>query len=482
MSGSDELLSGGAGDTVRSQNRNGTPGPLNKVRRSVLFVTVTGSLFMSSLDGTIVAIALPNIRDDLGASFASAGWTITAYSLALIISLPLAGSWSDKIDPKILFNVSVIVFIVASAGCFFAPKIEWLIVFRSFQALGGAGFTPTSTRLVVDHFGSLRGKAIGLFGGAYSFGAISGPLIGGLILANWSWRMIFLINVPVGIVLLTAGLIIIPRRSRERSLRLPTRYVDVKGLALLVAAVGCLMLALTSLDGDFAQGFAFFLTLSFISICAFTAFFAYLRVATDPIIQPRYIYGRGFAVVNLFNVLYSGGSNAFVSLIPIYCITVLAMSIQTVAVLLMVQAFATLICIVAFAAMLRKTGYRIPVLLSGFFLAIGLACVAATAVIDGPVVLLTIAVFAIGAGKGSASPALRNAGLELAPQSAASLAALRTIGIELGIILFMSSATVTIDLFPETATVQPFIYGVASVFVFGAILLVKRIPEVKGRW
>lgn len=164
----------------------------------LMFATVALALLMSSLDQTIVATALHTLQGDLDAPITWAGWTITAYSLGLVLMLPLAGRLSEQYGRRRVFLVSVGLFVVASLLCGLATNIYVLVALRFLQAIGGAGFTPSATGIIVDHFGSGRDKAVGLFGSIFPIGSMAGPVLGGLFVEYWSWRGIFFVNVQVG--------------------------------------------------------------------------------------------------------------------------------------------------------------------------------------------------------------------------------------------------------------------------------------------
>lgn len=162
----------------------------------LMFAVVATALFMSTLDNTIVATALHALQRGLGTSITLAGWTITAYSLGMVVMLFVSSKLTSRFGPRRVFMVSVSVFTAASLCCGLTDHIFLMIVLRFIQAAGGAGFTPSATRIVVENFGPARDKAIGLFGSIFTTGALVGPLAGGLIVAYWSWRPVFLVTYP----------------------------------------------------------------------------------------------------------------------------------------------------------------------------------------------------------------------------------------------------------------------------------------------
>ncbi|MBO0894442.1 MAG: MFS transporter, partial [Acidimicrobiales bacterium] len=228
--------------------------PTRPTRPVAIFVVVGLALLMSSLDQTIVATALHALQHGLGASINWTSWTITIYSVGLVLMLSLTSKLSDRYGRRRVFFASVIVFSGASLCCGLANDIYVLIALRALQAAGGAGFTPSATGIVVDYFGNSRDKAVGLFGSIFPIGAMIGPVLGGLFVAYWSWRGIFLVNVPIGAVLLLLGLRYIPRDPRHRVDE--HRPMDVRGMLLLGVGVLAAMIGISYLGEQGARAWS----------------------------------------------------------------------------------------------------------------------------------------------------------------------------------------------------------------------------------
>ncbi|MBO0774238.1 MAG: MFS transporter, partial [Actinobacteria bacterium] len=154
--------------------------------RVAIFSVVAIALFMSALDGTIVATALHAVQHGLHASINWASWVITVYSVGLVLGLSLAGQINDRFGRRRFFIASVAVFAGASLCCGLAGNIYLLIGLRAIQAAGGAGFTPSATAIVTGNFGQARDKAVGLFGSIFPIGSMTGPIFGGLFVSYWS--------------------------------------------------------------------------------------------------------------------------------------------------------------------------------------------------------------------------------------------------------------------------------------------------------
>ena len=155
-------------------------------------------------------------------------WTITIYALGQVLMMPLAGKLGDQYGRKQVFLAAAAVFTVASLCCGLSRSIFLLIVFRAIQALGGGAFMPSATGIIAEIFGRDRDRAVGLFASIFPIGGMIGPVLGGLFVTYWSWRGIFLVNLPVGVLLLVLGTIFIPDIARR-----PDRHLDVRGIVLV---------------------------------------------------------------------------------------------------------------------------------------------------------------------------------------------------------------------------------------------------------
>jgi multidrug resistance protein len=178
------------------------------MRRYLIFVSVALGLLMYTIDSTVVAVAFPNFMKDLRTNIIWAGWTISIYLIAVTSVMPLMGKLSDGFGRKKVFLISIILFTASSLACGLAPNIYSLVAFRFLQGVGGASFLPTAAGIVSDQFPEHRERAIGLFTSIFSIGSIIGPNLGGWIVSRYSWRYIFYINLPIGIVLIALIIIL----------------------------------------------------------------------------------------------------------------------------------------------------------------------------------------------------------------------------------------------------------------------------------
>ncbi len=199
---------------------------------AVLLVVSLG-FFMTLLDLTIVNIAIPDMITHLHASLDDVLWVINAYALVLAVLVITAGRLGDIIGPRIMFMLGIAVFTAASAACGFAPSPGWLIGFRAVQGLGAAMLMPQTLTIITNVFPpERRGAAFGIWGAVAGVATVAGPTLGGLLVSAFSWRYIFFVNLPFGVIVLLLTPAIIP------DLRLGRRHrLDIPGVLLASAAL-----------------------------------------------------------------------------------------------------------------------------------------------------------------------------------------------------------------------------------------------------
>ncbi|MFF9497714.1 MFS transporter [Streptomyces flaveolus] len=211
-------------------------------RWRALWVTLVAG-FMSLLDVTIVAVALPSMQRELHASAASVQWVVSGYALAFALTLVTAGRIGDAFGRRRVFLVALAAFVVFSAAAGAAPGIELLVAARLAQGIAAGSLAPQNSALIQQLFrGAERGRAFGLFGATVGVSSAVGPVVGGVILAlagPEGWRWIFYVNVPVGVVAFLLGLRLLPRVAPGGRGRL-----DPVGVALLGAGILAVMLPL----------------------------------------------------------------------------------------------------------------------------------------------------------------------------------------------------------------------------------------------
>jgi EmrB/QacA subfamily drug resistance transporter len=256
------------------------------------FVITSIGLFMVTLDNLVVTMALPVIRNDLGASLEQLEWTVNAYTLTFAVLLLTGAALGDRFGRKRMFTIGIAIFTVASAAAALAPTVEALVVARAFQGLGGAIVAPlTLTLLSAAVPPERRGLALGAWGGIGGLAVALGPLVGGAVVEGISWQWIFWLNVPIGLVVIPLAL----RRLRES--HGPHRSLDLPGLAIVSAGLFGIVWGVVRGNG---QGWTSPEVLGSLALGAVlvTAFVLWeLRTAT-PMLPMRFFKNRTFTLTN----------------------------------------------------------------------------------------------------------------------------------------------------------------------------------------
>lgn len=437
---------------------------------------------MITVDATIVATALHTLQQELHTTVNWAGWTLTAYSFGIVLMLPLSAKLSIDYGHKKVFLWSIGIFTAASLLCGLASNIFILVFLRSIQALGGAGITPSVTGIIVAHFGKDRDRAVGLFGSIFPIGALIGPIFGGIFVTYWTWREIFFVNVPIGIIVLLLGYHFIPKDPKK--LNFKKSRTDSVGLFLIGLGILAGMFAFAYL-GEKKGGFfsTTFIGLLLISVILLILFFKHVNRMAQPFIAPLFISGKGFGAVNLINVIYGGAIQGVIALVPLYATNRYGINALNSGTLLVAQGIAAIVLSTVFSFLLRKTGYHVPLYIGVGIIIIGTFLLALPPQFGiSAYFWLAFSTFLIGAGMGTISPAARNAGLQLAPSQSATLAALRSMGMQIGEITTISVITAILAGYQNLPSVHSWILiSVVGIFIL-SIPLIKKVPEHKGVW
>ncbi len=203
--------------------------PLDRRRMNLVFLTVVGGMLLAALDQTIVSTALPTIVGDLGGA-EHLSWVVSAYLLTDTVATVLAGKFGDLFGRKLVFQVSALVFIVASAACGFAQTMSWLIAWRAVQGFGAGGLAVTATAVIGDVIPLReRGKYQGALGAVFGVTTVLGPLLGGLFTDHLSWRWAFYVNLPIGI-----GVVILAATTMPKIAAIGRAVIDYLGVGVRV--------------------------------------------------------------------------------------------------------------------------------------------------------------------------------------------------------------------------------------------------------
>ena len=249
------------------------------------------AVFLGTVDGSIVNIALPTIVDEFETSFGAVQWVVLSYLLTQATLVLGMGRLGDIAGRKTMFVAGFVVFITASMLAGLSPGVEWLIVFRIVQGIGSALIFSMQFALITESFPpSERGRALGINGTIVSTGIISGPILGGLIIDAVDWRWIFYVNVPIGIIGILAALRYIPHTKPGRG-----EPFDFTGAGLFFLGLLSLLLGLTT-GQDRGFGDPFVIALYAMAVVALTAFIRVENRTEHPMLDLHMFRSRDFSV------------------------------------------------------------------------------------------------------------------------------------------------------------------------------------------
>jgi len=262
--------------------------------RWVVLATVLGS-GLAMLDATVVNVALERIGADLGADLAALQWTLSGYSLTLASFILLGGSLGDRFGRRRVFVIGTAWFATASALCGLAPNVSTLVAARALQGIGGALLTPGSLAIISASFTPEdRPRAIGAWSGLGGVAGAIGPFVGGWLVDAWSWRLVFLVNLPVAAVVIGVALRHVPEsRDPDAGHRL-----DVPGAVL--GALGLAGLTYASIAAGKEGGSPAVVATGAVGVLALVAFMLVERKSPEPLVPPGLFASRQFTVANLF--------------------------------------------------------------------------------------------------------------------------------------------------------------------------------------
>jgi EmrB/QacA subfamily drug resistance transporter len=386
----------------------------------LVFAIVSIALFMMSVDATIVSTGLQTLRRSLHTQINWASWTITAYELGLVVSMPVSGRISDQIGRKKVFLYAAVVFTTASLLCGLADNIGELIALRVIQAMGGAAFMPSASGMISELFGKDRHRALGLFSSIFPLGALVGPILGGIIITDWSWRGIFLVNVPIGIVFTVLAVRYLPS-SEPRGGR-----TDIAGAVLLGLAVLGAMLAITQLGDANGSFFSveFILPLLASVVCG-AVFWRRSNRMDQPLIPMHLLKGKVFGAMNLINFVWGSCAIGFAALVPLYAQDRYHLSALSSGTLLTARAIGEIAFAGLVSFMLHRTGYRLPMIVGLLLIAAGLVLLDVRPILLGSYGWLALTAGLTGVGIGISAPAANNATIEFSPNDIGAISGLR---------------------------------------------------------
>jgi EmrB/QacA subfamily drug resistance transporter len=408
---------------------------LSARRKGIILVSCCLSLLIVSMDATIVNVAIPNIRSDLGATASQLQWVIDIYTLVLASLLLLSGATADRFGRRRTFQIGLTVFAVGSLLCSLSPTIQILILARMLQAIGGSMLNPVAMSIITQVFTGRveRARAIGVWGGVVGISMALGPIVGGALIEFVNWRAVFWINLPIcaAAILLTA--IFVPE-SRSVTMRDVDPVGQGLGMAFLFGVVYVLI------EGP-ARGWtdARIVAVGVVALLAFVAFLRYESRRRDPFIDLRFFRSIPFASATMIAVCAFAAWGAFLFLMSLYLQSERGFSAMHTGLIFLPVAVGALIFSPLSGRMVGRFGSRPSLLIAGTLItAATLMLTRLTATTAVWQLLVIFAVFGIGFSMVNAP--ITNAAVSGMPTDRAGAASAvastsRQIGVSVGVAL-----------------------------------------------
>jgi EmrB/QacA subfamily drug resistance transporter len=407
--------------------------PLSAARKRLVLATCCMSLLMVSMDNTIVNVALPSIRRDFHASVSALQWSIDAYTVVIASFLMLAGSTGDRLGRRRIFQTGLVVFSLGSLLCSLAPSIEWLVVFRMIQAVGGSMLNPVAMSIVVNVFTDARerARALGAWSAVFGFSLALGPVVGGALTQSLGWRSIFWINVPIGVLAIVAAARLVPESRAPR-----VRRFDAAGQ--ICVAAGLASITFGVIEGPRAGWTSPLIVGLFAATAA--AVVGLLVVegrVREPLIDLRFFRSATFSSATVLAVLAFSSFSGFLFLNSLYLQEVRRLPALEAGLCTFPAAMAVVVFSPISGRLVGRGRTRLALLIAGAGITLGaLSLSQLSATTPLPWLLATYAVF--GVGFGSVNVPITNTAVSGMPLGQAGVAAAvastsRQVGASLGV-------------------------------------------------
>jgi EmrB/QacA subfamily drug resistance transporter len=322
---------------------------VSQKRLNIVTLGIMVSLFLASMEGTVVATAMPSIVAQMG-GLSIYSWVFSVYMLTSTTSVPLYGKLSDLYGRKRIYIISMILFMLGSILCAQARSMDQLILFRAIQGLGAGGVLPLAFIIIGQLFNfEQRAKMQGLFSSVWGVSAVVGPLIGGFMVDKISWQWVFYINVIPGFI--ACALVWFAWKEAPASAKAKVQ-IDYAGALLLTVAVVLLLLGLNELGSTFGQG------ILCLSIVLFAVLIWVERRAPDPILPLGLFRDRLFLVTLLHGIFAGWAVFGSLSYVPLFVQAVLGTSATQAGITLTPMSLSWTITSIFGARLLLKVGYR----------------------------------------------------------------------------------------------------------------------------
>ena len=415
----------------------------------IVLVISLGS-FMAGLDVTIVNIALPSIGKAFDVSTVTVSWVLNAYLIVLISLLLASSRLGDMKGYRKIFLAGFILFTIGSALCGLAPGINVLILSRMLQAVGGAIIAALGAVMITSYLPSaLRGQALGIVAMFTMLGVALGPVIGGFLTSTFSWRFIFYVNIPIGILALLLGMHILPQLDPIA----PKAKLDALGVILIFAALGTLIYGLIFLPGAARMSAVLALI---VSAVFWVFFYVHERRTTEPLVNTQLFANRAFTLQNLDVMLIQMALAGVMIFMPFYLEIVKHLPTDNAGTVLLALPIGMILTSPIAGRISDVIGTKKPIIL-GFVICVFALFLLSTLGLNTSIGHTVIYLFLLGAGTGIAYAPLNSAVMGESPikergTTSGMIKMMTNLGSSLGVALVILVAAVALG--PELAQVS----------------------------
>jgi EmrB/QacA subfamily drug resistance transporter len=410
--------------------------PPDRRRRLLILATCSMSLLIVGLDATIVNIALPSIGRSFHTTLSGLQWTVDAYTLVLASLLMLSGSAADRLGRRRVFRTGLVLFSAGSLACALAPTLGLLVAFRVLQAIGGAMLSPSTMSIVRNTFTDPRGRAqaIGVFAAMFGISMALGPVLGGFLVSAISWRAVFVVNLPVGLVAMVLAARFVPESLAPRPRRL-----DPVGQVLVIAALAALTYAIIE-GGRVGFGTAGIVILLAVALGCLAGLVLYELRRGEPLLEVRFFASAPFAGASAIAIFLSAALGGFLFMNTLYLQDVRGLSALPAGLYMLPTAAMMIVFAPVSGRLTGRFGARPSMCVGGLAaMASGLMLTRLAPGTPVPYLLGAYAVF--GFGFALVSPPIANTAVSGMPPAQAGVASAvattsRQVGLMLGVAVF----------------------------------------------
>jgi len=317
----------------------------------LITITVILASMIELIDTSIVNVALPQMMGNLGATLDEIAWVVTGYVVANVIVIPMTGWFAAVFGRRNYFIGSMILFTVASFFCGHATSLWELVIFRFIQGAGGGAMLSTSQAILVETFPPEEmGLANALFGLGVVVGPTVGPTLGGWITDSYSWRWIFYVNLPIGVVAILMALAFLPDPKEIRKIT----KIDWWGILLLIVGIGALQIVLERGEAEDWFSTPYITVLALVSVVAIALFIWRELASSNPVVDLHVLKDRSLAVGTFFTFVLGFGLYASVFIFPVFAQNLLGFTAMQTGLILLPGSLATAFMMPIVGKMLQK--------------------------------------------------------------------------------------------------------------------------------